>query len=208
MTDVKTTAISPELIKSAYTYKQYREFTDELLSKNKTTGENHSEAMIHYTKMNQHRMNRLDKRTELKPELVEKLSNFNRRVIWLVLTEAWCGDAAQILPVLQKMAEVTSNIELKFILRDENLEIMDEFLTNGRNRSIPKLICVDAETCEVLGEWGPRPELAQDLYLSLRNQSGLLYQEVAERLHKWYADDKTEAVQNEFVQLLDRWGSS
>lgn len=206
MTELKTKAITPELISSAYTYQQYRDLIERLLSERKTTGENHSEVMIHYTNMNHHRMKRLDKTIELKPELVEKLKNFDREVIWLVLTEAWCGDAAQILPVFQKMAETSPNIELKFILRDKNLEIMDDFLTDGRSRSIPKLICLEAESHEVLGEWGPRPEEAQDLFFSLRNKSELISQEVAERLHKWYADDKTEEVQEEFIRLLDRWG--
>ena len=60
---------------------------------------------------------------------------------WLVLTEAWCGDAAQSLPIINKMAEVSDNITLRLILRDENLDVMDQFLQNGRSRSIPKLIC-------------------------------------------------------------------
>ncbi len=206
MTELKTKAITPECLSSAYTYQQYRDLIEKLLSERKTTGENHSEVMIHYTNMNHHRMKRLDKTIELKPELVEKLKYFDREVIWLVLTEAWCGDAAQILPVFEKMAETSPNIELKFILRDENPGIMDDFLTDGRSRSIPKLICLDADSHEVLGEWGPRPEEAQDLFFSLRNQSELISQEVAERLHKWYADDKTQTVQEEFIRLLDRWG--
>lgn len=205
MSEVKNAVISPEIIESAYSYKTYRAMLDELMSEGKTTGENHSEAMIHYTKMNIHRMKRLDKRTKINEDLVERLEQVERPMIWLVLTEAWCGDAAQIVPVIQKMADYSKSIEVKLILRDEHLEVMDQFLTNGKSRSIPKLICLDAETLDVLGDWGPRPQDAQILYDSLRNTDGLAYQDVAEKLHKWYADDKTQSIQNEILPLVKEW---
>lgn len=207
MTDVKLNEITPETLESAQTYDEYREMIDNLLSQNKTTGENHSEVMIHYTKMNAHRMERHDKRSELLPELAERLNKVERPMIWLVLTEAWCGDAAQLVPIINKMAEASPNIELKLILRDDNLEVMDQFLTNGRSRSIPKLICLDAESLEVIGDWGARPGKAQLLYDSLKGSGDIAYQEVAEYLHKWYADDKGEEIQKEFLPLIEEWDS-
>lgn len=205
MTEVKNREITPGTIDETYTYDEYRDMIDRLLDKGKTTGENHSEAMLHYTKMNVHRMKRHDKRTELNDELVEKLQNVDKEWTWLVLTEAWCGDAAQSVPVINKMAEVNDNITLRFILRDENLEIMDQFLQNGKSRSIPKLICIDSDTHEVIGDWGPRPQEAQELYDSLRSNSDMAYQEVAEQLHKWYAEDKGDEIQQEFYHLIDEW---
>ena len=98
-------------------------------------------------------------------------------------------------------------IQSRYILRDENLEIMDQFLTNGRARSIPKLICLDSQTLEVLGDWGPRPEPAQQLFTNLRNSGEYSSQERAERLHKWYADNKTLAVQDEFIPLIEEWSN-
>jgi thioredoxin-like negative regulator of GroEL len=205
MQEVKLTVITPEVLESAYNYQQFRDKIDELLADNKTTGENHSEAMIHYTTMNVHRMKRLDKQITLNEELRERLQKIDREMVWLVLTEAWCGDAAQIIPLLERMAEVSGKITLKFILRDENLEIMDQFLTNGRSRSIPKVICLDAKTLEVLGDWGPRPEEAQELYNGARNIPNIASQEVAERLHKWYAKNKTKSAQEELLSILDDW---
>lgn len=205
MNEVKSAEISPETLESAYTYEDYRSMIDNLLSAGKTTGENHSEGMLHYTKMNVHRMNRQDKHIVLNVDLVKRLEKVERPMIWLILTEAWCGDAAQLIPPIQKMADCSVKIEVKLILRDENLEVMDRFLTNGKSRSIPKLICLDAETLEVLGDWGARPKEAQTLYDALKNTSGIAAQEVAERLHKWYAEDKTQSVQNEFLPLLDEW---
>lgn len=208
MTEVKNRTIDRQLVDQAMSYSEYREMIDNFLDKGKTTGENHSEAMLHYTKMNVHRMNRHDKRTQLRDEMIEKLQRVDRDLIWLVLTEAWCGDAAQSLPIINKMAEQNENIELKLILRDQHLDVMDQFLYNGKSRSIPELICLDAETLEVLGDWGPRPQEAQELYDDLRNNTDKPYQEVAEYLHKWYADDKGEEIQKEFMHAIDEWMNS
>lgn len=205
MTEVKNREITVEKIENGYTYDEYRQLIDELMSEGKTTGENHSDAMLHFTKMNVHRMKRHDKRTELNEKLVDQLDQVDENWIWLVLTEAWCGDAAQSLPIINKMAEESDNITLRLILRDENLDVMDQFLQNGRSRSIPKLICINADTLEVLGDWGPRPQVAQELYDSLRSDTEMKYQEVAERLHKWYADDKGQATQDEFIHAIDEW---
>jgi len=205
MTEVKNREISSEIIEKGYSYDEYRDLIDELLSEGKTTGENHSESMLHFTKMNVHRMKRHDKRTDLNDELVEKLDDVNDEWIWLVLTEAWCGDAAQSLPIINKMAEASDNITLRLVLRDENLDLMDQFLQNGRSRSIPKLICINAKTHDVVGDWGPRPQEAQELYDSLRNDTELKYQEVAEKLHKWYADDKGQEIQKEFIHAINEW---
>jgi hypothetical protein len=205
MQEVKSAEISMEILESAYSYKQYRDKVDQLLAADKTTGENHSEAMIHYTLMNVHRMKRLDKQIVLDEDLLNRLQKIETEMVWLVLTEAWCGDAAQIIPLIEKMADASDKITLKFILRDENLEIMDQFLTNGKSRSIPKLICLDADSLEVLGDWGPRPAEAQELFDTVRNIPETAYQEVAERLHKWYSDDKTISAQKELLPLLDEW---
>jgi len=196
--------ITPEIIDQAMDYEAYRSMIDDLLEEGKTTGTNHSDAMIDYTKMNVQRMKRLDKQVELSESLQEELEALDRKRIWLVLTEAWCGDAAQNVPVIAKMAEQTDNIDLKFILRDENLEIMDEYLTNG-GRSIPKLVCLDAETLDELGSWGPRPVEAQQKAMQWKKDESISKEEWAEKLHKWYASDKTEQLQDEFEELIAGW---
>lgn len=204
MTNVKTAIINRGIIENAYTYEEYIELIKNLLDKNKTTGENHSEALLHYTNMNIHRMQRLDKQIELKEGLVQRLNSMGRSMIWLVLTEGWSGDAAQIIPVIQKMADQTKKIQTRYLLRDENLDIIEPFLTDGDSRFIPKLICLDAKTLNILGEWGPRPSEAQQLHkaLSSRDYSA---RNVAERIHNWYSEDKTRSVQDEFFPLIEEW---
>lgn len=194
--------VSRDIIETAMDYQELRSLTDRLLSNNKTTGSNHSEAMLNYTRMNVHRMNRLDKGPELQPELLKQLDLIDRKMYWLVLVEAWCGDVAQNLPVIARMAGTTEKIQLLNLLRDEHPEIMDAFLTNG-GKAIPKLIALDFHTLEVLFTWGPRPQEVQNLTMKLKSE-GLPFAEAAVIVHGWYAKDKTISLQNEFALLLEQ----
>ena len=197
--------ITDELIEDAFTYDQYRQLIDKRLERGKSTGDHDSEKIVEYTRMNVQRMNRLDKRTKLDESLVQKLQDLDRQWIWLVITEGWCGDAAQNVPVIHKMAEAAGeNIKLKLILRDENPEVMDEYLTNG-SRSIPKLVCLEVESLEEIGTWGPRPEVLQKKAMEWKDDPELTKEEWAEKLHKWYAENKTKEIQSEFEQLIDDW---
>ncbi|MCB9303087.1 MAG: thioredoxin family protein [Lewinellaceae bacterium] len=202
--------ISKEVVSKGLSYTGYRQLTDGLLAQGKTTGGNHSEAMIHYTQLNNARMKRLDKTVHLLEETAHQLKKIRRPMAWLILTEAWCGDAAQIIPVLQKMAEANGNIDLRFILRDEHPDIMDAFLTNG-GRSIPIVIILDAVSLDVLGSWGPRPVEVQDMVMAARKELNAISDEAAKKLRyneltiatqKWYAQDKTVSIQREFLATL------
>lgn len=204
MKEVDRSPITKNDVEKAYSYKEYRELIDSLMKENKTTGTNHSESMLHYTKMNIFRMKRLDKQVEINSNIKEIVEKINRPQIWLTITEAWCGDAAQIVPVIEKMADGNSVIQTKYILRDENLEIMDQFLTNGKSRSIPKLIILEAETLNVVGSWGPRPKEAQELYDKWRVDEKLPYSQISENLQKWYTKDKTVSTQEEIAKLLEQ----
>ena len=134
-------------------FQTYYNLTDQLVAEGKTTGPKQTEDLAHYTKLNLSRMKRLAKTASLSDALIEKINQVKRKTYFLVISEAWCGDAAQNVPLIAKATEFSSNIELKIILRDENLDIMDAFLTNG-GRSIPKVIAIDAESLEVIGKMG------------------------------------------------------
>ncbi len=196
--------ITQELLSKAMSYTEYREMIDQLLVEGKTTGPNQSESMVNYGLLNQKRMKKWEKIGKITPELNEKLLDLKQPITWLVLTEGWCGDAAQNLPFIAKMAELNEHIDLKFILRDEHLDVMDEFLTGG-GRSIPKLITLDSDTLEVLGTWGPRPAPMQKLAIENKISKEKTYQELNEEMHLWYARDKGMTLQNEFLAILDAW---
>ncbi len=196
--------IEIEDINDVMSYDIYSKRLLDLFEQGKTTGNDHSAKMLNYAKINLQRMKRLNKTTVLNSKLEQQLSQMRRTQRWLVLTEGWCGDAAQSIPLIAKMAEVTSKIELCFILRDDHPEIMDQFLTNG-GRSIPKLIAADRETGKVMGTWGPRPQFAQNMVMEFKQTGEGSYQDLQKELQLWYAKDKTKSVQSEFSELLKEW---
>jgi hypothetical protein len=196
-----------EYLEKSLTYAEYIKLIDDLLLDGKTTGPNQSEAMFNYGKLNRQRMHRLEKTVALSAPLKEKVRRLERRMIWLVITEGWCGDAAQNIPTIEKIAaENPEAIETRYVLRDENLELMDAYLTNGA-RSIPKLIALDAATLEVLGTWGPRPQAAMELFLEMRAR-GLEKPLMMENIQRWYLADKEKSIQAEFAALVDRWSGA
>jgi hypothetical protein len=190
-------------IEKAMTFDEYNDLIDTLVAEGKTSGENQSEVYVNFTKLNQSRMRRLFKTVKLNESLREAARAVKANWIWLILTEAWCGDAAQNIPPIELIAKENDRIKTLYLLRDENLELMDKYLTNGA-RAIPKLICIDAETLEVLGTWGSRPQAAYDLFYSLKEQ-GLEKPEIIEKIHRWYIEDNTESLQAEFEKLIQNW---
>ena len=194
-----------EYIERSMTFARYTKLIDDLLADGRTTGENQSEAMTGYAILNRQRMRRLDKTTVLGDGLKKAAHDLSRKMTWLIITEGWCGDAAQNIPVIEKIAAESDKIETRYILRDENLGLMDQYLTAGA-RSIPKLIAIDPETDEVLGTWGPRPAAGQSLFAQMK-LDGTEKSVILEEMQRWYNADKTASVQSEFEGLLKEWGN-
>jgi hypothetical protein len=191
-----------EYLDRAMTFDEYLALIDHLLAEGKTTGTNQSESMVGYGRLNRQRMWRLEKTVELEIETVMIAHANERKMIWLIITEGWCGDAAQNIPIIEKIAAESARIETRYILRDENLGLMDRFLMGGA-RSIPKLIALDAVTLEVLGTWGARPAAAQKLFSDLKEQ-GIEKPAIMEHLQRWYNEDKSASIQKEFIGLLEQ----
>ncbi|MEW6654984.1 MAG: thioredoxin family protein, partial [Bacteroidota bacterium] len=115
------------------------------------------------------------------------------------LSEDWCGDSAQVLPYFAEIAKLNANIKLRILLRDKNLDIMDQYQTN-RTRSIPKLVAFDLEGNE-LYQWGPRPKAAVELIAKLKGE-GKTKEEFLEQLHLWYARNRGVEILNELLDLI------
>ncbi|MBK6263448.1 thioredoxin family protein [Marivirga sp. S37H4] len=193
--------VTQDLMNGALDYAAYRNMIKLLLQERKTTGNNHSDEMVAYTKMNDQRMNRWDKTLQINEE-VTNLVKALPLMQWLIITEAWCGDAAQNIPFIAKLADLNENINLRLILRDEHPEVMDAYLTNG-SRSIPILIMMD-ESLNEQAKWGPRPEPVQKMVMASKTIPTLDNLAFIESIHKWYADDKMQTLQNEFSSLLKK----
>lgn len=181
-------------------YAQYKNLLEDLLAQGKTTGPNQSEEYLGYAKINLQRMHRLEKTTVLGEELRAALSKLTNSYILLGITEGWCGDAAQNLPVFHLIEKEFPAFTLKLILRDEHPQIMDQYLTNG-SRSIPKVICLEKSSLHEKFVWGPRPAVLQDIVMQMKKE-GKTKSEKGLITQNWYNSDKTRSLQMELVNLV------
>jgi hypothetical protein len=195
-----TNVITQDHIDRSMSYARFRDLINSMLIERQTTGPDQSKDLVQYTRLNNQRMDRTDKRTLIMPELLDELKSIRENQIWLGLVEAWCGDVAHNIPPFAKMAVSVPKVSLSLLLRDENPEVMDAYLTNG-SRSIPKVIALKKDTLEVLWTWGPRPEPAQSLFFELRDK-GEPKTAIAEELQKWYNQDKGQTLQKEILELV------
>lgn len=194
--------ISAEKLTTSMSYAAYDDLLQALVKEGKTTGNNQTEEFIEYGRVNLQRMHRVHKTLVLTNELKQAVSNIQTPHTLLVITEGWCGDSAQIVPVFDHLCRQTNLLELRFVLRDDNANIMDRYLTNGA-RSIPKVICFETATLVDRFVWGPRPKALQDEVIKLleakvsKEEKGLFVQ-------KWYNADKTLSIQQELTELFAR----
>ena len=188
-------------IENSISYQEYRMLVADLLAQGKSTAKNQSEDLLNYSKLNNSRMKRLDKTFEISEKTEENIRNFSKNQIWIVLTESWCGDAAHALPVISKITENSNNISLRVLLRDENEALMNKFLTNG-NKSIPKLIMLDADTKELVDTWGPRPSEATKMVQMHKEKYGILDAEFKKDLQVWYNSNKGVNIEEDILELL------
>lgn len=189
-----------ESLARAISYGDYRAMVTQLALENKSTGPVQNEDLANYTLLNDKRMKRLDKTLKLCDIVVSEIKKIEKKFTFLVLTESWCGDAAQTLPVMNKIAELNTHIDFKVVLRDENLALMNFFLTNG-TLSIPKLIILD-DAFNVIGEWGSRPKEANLLVQDYKKEHGSLSPEFKQDLQMWYTKDKGESTARDILMNL------
>lgn len=194
-------SIIEKSLAAAFSYQEYRNHLSLLANEGKTTGNEQTEALINYTKLNETRLHRLDKTMQVADDVKQFLNNLEKEYYWLVLSESWCGDAAQILPILNKMAEASDKIDLRIVLRDDNQDLMNLFLTNG-TRSIPKVVIIDKNTNEVINDFGPRPEEARKLIVDYKAKHGIVDETAKIELQKWYLNDKGISTQREIIALM------
>ena len=204
MTTLEQTSVHQiikDSLKRAISYQDYRKLVQQLVKEESTSGEDKTEALANYTMLNDRRMKRWDKTVKISEDIKTKLSNYNGNVTWLVITESWCGDAAHVIPVLNKLAELNPNIHLKLVFRDENEALMDQFLTNG-GRAIAKLIMIDNGSGDVTAAFGPRPSEATKMVAAYKRSHGQLTPEFKEDLQGWYNKDKGQNIINDVMTML------
>lgn len=193
--------ILKESLSKAISYTAYRGLVESLANEGKSTGPIQTEDLSNYTKLNNKRMKRWDKVFKIDTATEEAIGRMDKKVTWLVLTESWCGDAAPALPVMEKIANLNPNIQLRIVMRDENTELMNEFLTNG-GMSIPKLIAIEDASQSVVGSWGPRSKNAAKLVADHKAaNNGKILPEFKQDLQMWYNKDKGSSILEELLTL-------
>lgn len=193
-------SIIQSALQNSHSYTEYRTLVSKLISEGKSTGNEQSADLLHYSELNEVRMKRLEKTLKLDLEVEKALQNLKSKQTWLVISEGWCGDAAQILPIIKLMTEVSENIDFKIVLRDENDALMSQFLTNGA-KSIPKLLLLD-EAFNLVNHWGPRPEGAKNLIIEYKANNGIVDEAAKIALQKWYLEDKGTSTMKEIVGMI------
>lgn len=194
-----------EAVAIGINYEQYIQTLRDLLAAGKSSPSDSDMVkpeMIEYTKLNLHRMERLDKTIQLSETMLATIAALSKKVYFLVISEGWCGDAAHNVPVIAKMAAASNgNIDLKIVFRDSNLPLIDAYLTNG-GRAIPKLIVLD-ENYQELAVWGARPANAQAAVVQFKAENPTApHEELAKLIQTWYNQDKAMSLQQEFETLI------
>lgn len=187
-------------LENSFSYKAYRAKVAELLEQNHSTGNDpKNKGLLDFSNLNNRRMKRLDKTLKMDAETISSLDTINSNINWIVITEGWCGDAAQSLPVINKVAELVG-IDLKIVLRDDNEDLINQFLTNG-GQAIPILIAYDEQNKQVVNSWGPRPTTATKLVNDYKEEHGRLTPEFKQDLQIWYNKNKGKDIISDLVNL-------
>lgn len=146
------------------------------------------------------------KKCTVDQENKEKIENFQSCKL-LVITEPWCGDSLALLPILKKMSEINGKWEMKVLLRDANLDLMDQFLSRGV-RGIPIFLFLD-NNGELLFKWGPRPEQASEIFENHREQiknGEIEKSEVIKKIRAYYAKDRGVTTIKELIIIFEENG--
>ena len=185
----------------AFTFPEFLQYCETLAAEGRTSGPDQSEFLVYFTKLNLQRMKRWYRTVNLS-EAIQEAARQARPQHWYVITEAWCGDSAQNLPVIARIADASAGkIALTIVLRDAQPELMDAYLTKG-SRSIPKLVSFTGSG-EELFVWGPRPEGAEQLFQQWKAQpDGRDFEAFEKELHTWYHTNNARDLQEVFASLI------
>lgn len=175
----------------------YQDFINEMFRRADDETDPHRE----HIRLNLQRSLRIAKIYKPAAEVRRVVRSIEQPQFWMVLTETWCGDSAQILPYLAAMADINSLIQMRILYRDENPDLMDRFLTNGK-RSIPKILILNKDG-SLLNEWGPRPSTASRIF-SQSISAGEPKTTAQKKLHQWYAHNRGRQIEEEFLRTLSQ----
>lgn len=181
------------------TFEEYRQLFEEILNGRYQQPPYNKEDYQTYVNLNRSRMKRWTKKASIDADLGALLQAIDEPQTWIIITEPWCGDAANSVPFLEKMAAINPLITPVIQLRDSGSEI-DHYLTNG-GKSIPKLIVRNAQGQD-LAVWGPRPAKVQALVMAQKKDTHRSANDKYAEVLQWYRQNAGVAIQEEFKTLF------
>lgn len=193
-----------EQIKGMLSFEDFTAFAQQIVDKEITEEPYNKDSFFQYTEVNHNRSAKALRNFQLDKKLYNVVNEGINEWTWVLINEPWCGDGSFIQPVLYAMALASGGaIDFKIVLRDKNLDIMNEYLTNG-GMAVPKLVCLDKNLNE-LGSWGPRPKALQDEFLEWKKADDFDVNTKIKKVNRWYIKDKNQSIQAEFVDLIKNW---
>jgi thiol-disulfide isomerase/thioredoxin len=105
---------------------------------------------------NQERFVENEGKVVLDPETVRIFKSLPQGTRILVLAEDWCGDVVANLPILGRIAKEVPGLDVRVFYRDQNPDLIERWLNQGKYQSIPVFVFFDRDFRE-LGHWIERP---------------------------------------------------
>ena len=192
-----------EIRKQQYSFEHYLEFVEELVSNHLHSGETDDALLKKFTATNQERLQRTYSKFTLTQTEAQQVSKLAPQT-WILIGESWCGDVNSSLPVIAKLAQASAGaITLRIILRDQNPDVMNLYLSPTGGRSIPKLIIFNIDGQEV-GNWGSRPQGLNKLAAAWKEEK-LPFMEIVKHVYAWYDEPENQhEIAKEVLEIATR----
>lgn len=160
----------------------------------------YDENLISYVKNNLELVEKLKFDLKINKKLFNFIQTVEEERTILVILEPWCLDAIILLPFFEALSTINDKIVIQIYLRDNNPELMNQFLTNG-GKSIPVVFELDSSN-QMIWKWGSRSEKAK---LQFETVKSLELDDKIAAMKSWYLEDKTMSAQEEIYDLLYQW---
>ena len=192
-----------DYIKKGYSFDQYLERIEDELEEQIELDD--PKELVPLFAMNLKQSRDIRKNFRYNPGMEKKAKSYNADLKILVISEGWCEDAAQIVPIVDRLAE-TIGVELKIVLRDENLALMEEYHTDG-SFSVPMVIGVTPEGEEAF-RFGPRPAKAMVFTNRFKKDPDKYSKDdFIEDLDRFYLENHGQDIITEILELVEAYQS-
>jgi hypothetical protein len=118
-----------------------------------------------------------------------------------IIMENWCGSSAGNVPYIVKLLSENPLIKITIVLRDTNIEFMDEYLTNGK-RSIPKVIGFDDDGNEKF-VWGSASKMQAEFAATVQARN-IDFQDFVKEIQAWFVENNAKAIESDFLEIFEK----